>query len=352
VVDVSRATGQGAVLLVTMTAQAWSLIQQGRLEEAHELLTGAIEAGYLAPNLFLSVAVGLSSVVATCQGRYHAALRAGEESVRLAGSADPGLIAGMSGLYYAIPLIETGRARRAREVLLAMSGGGPELQTSRSGYAAAYEVLARAELALRDLPAAEEWARRGEAAVANSDLPGEVAVARRATAAVALARGHTRRAVDVALDAAALADQGGAPIEAGRCRIVGARSLAASGDQARAVVELERVVKDLGRVGAEGYRAEAARELRGLGRRVRRGTASSAAVDDALQGLAEPVRWGTLTRSERAVVALVAEGLSNPEVAERLYVSPHTVKRHLANATAKLGVTSRRELRGLIERNS
>jgi hypothetical protein len=85
------------VLLVTMTAQAWSLIRLGRLAEAEELLAGAIEAGYLAPNLFLSVAVGLSSVVATSRGRYDAAVRAGEESVRLARSADPGLIPGIVG---------------------------------------------------------------------------------------------------------------------------------------------------------------------------------------------------------------------------------------------------------------
>lgn len=54
--------------------------------------------------------------------------------------------------------------------------------------------------------------------------------------------------------------------------------------------------------------------------------------------------WEALTRSERAVVELVAEGLSNPEAAERLYLSRHTVKRHLANAMLKLDITSRREL--------
>ena len=54
--------------------------------------------------------------------------------------------------------------------------------------------------------------------------------------------------------------------------------------------------------------------------------------------------WEALTRSERAVVDVVAEGLSNPEVAERLYLSRHTVKRHLANAMLKLDITSRREL--------
>lgn len=54
--------------------------------------------------------------------------------------------------------------------------------------------------------------------------------------------------------------------------------------------------------------------------------------------------WEALTRSERVVVELVAEGLSNPEVAERLYLSRHTVKRHLANAMGKLGITTRRDL--------
>ena len=54
--------------------------------------------------------------------------------------------------------------------------------------------------------------------------------------------------------------------------------------------------------------------------------------------------WEALTRGERAVVELVAEGLSNPEVAERLFLSRHTVKRHLSNAMVKLGIASRVEL--------
>ncbi|MGH9223151.1 MAG: LuxR C-terminal-related transcriptional regulator, partial [Acidimicrobiales bacterium] len=58
--------------------------------------------------------------------------------------------------------------------------------------------------------------------------------------------------------------------------------------------------------------------------------------------------WDALTRSERAVVELVSEGLSNPEVAERLYLSRHTVKRHLANAMLKLEITSRRELKARV----
>lgn len=54
--------------------------------------------------------------------------------------------------------------------------------------------------------------------------------------------------------------------------------------------------------------------------------------------------WGALTGSEQRVVSLVAQGLSNPEIAERLYVSRRTVETHLAHAFTKLGVGSRVEL--------
>jgi DNA-binding CsgD family transcriptional regulator/tetratricopeptide (TPR) repeat protein len=54
--------------------------------------------------------------------------------------------------------------------------------------------------------------------------------------------------------------------------------------------------------------------------------------------------WAALTTSELAVARLVAEGLTNREVAERLFVSPHTVSSHLRHAFLKLGISSRVEL--------
>ena len=48
-----------------------------------------------------------------------------------------------------------------------------------------------------------------------------------------------------------------------------------------------------------------------------------------------------MTDSELAVVRLVAEGLTNGQVAERLYISPHTVSGHLRHAFEKLGINSR-----------
>lgn len=50
---------------------------------------------------------------------------------------------------------------------------------------------------------------------------------------------------------------------------------------------------------------------------------------------------GSLSASERRVLTLVARGCSNREVAEELYVTVHTVRKHLEHAYRKLGVTNR-----------
>lgn len=81
--------------------------------------------------------------------------------------------------------------------------------------------------------------------------------------------------------------------------------------------------------GAEPLVAQARTELYAAGGRPRR---------TALTGV------DALTTSERRVVALTAEGRTNREVGEALYVTPKTVAMHLSNAYRKLGVTSRHDL--------
>jgi DNA-binding CsgD family transcriptional regulator len=54
--------------------------------------------------------------------------------------------------------------------------------------------------------------------------------------------------------------------------------------------------------------------------------------------------WAALTTAELTVARLVADGLTNREVAERLFLSPHTVNSHLRHVFSKLGITSRVEL--------
>lgn len=54
--------------------------------------------------------------------------------------------------------------------------------------------------------------------------------------------------------------------------------------------------------------------------------------------------WASLTPTEREVVRLVAEGLTNPQIGERLFISRGTVRTHLSHVFIKLGVTSRSQL--------
>jgi DNA-binding NarL/FixJ family response regulator len=62
----------------------------------------------------------------------------------------------------------------------------------------------------------------------------------------------------------------------------------------------------------------------------------SAAVD--LEPLAEP-----LTPRERQILAMMAEGWGNKEIARQLQISEHTVKSHVSSILAKLGASSRTE---------
>jgi DNA-binding NarL/FixJ family response regulator len=66
---------------------------------------------------------------------------------------------------------------------------------------------------------------------------------------------------------------------------------------------------------------------------------------------AETVPGDTLTPQERQIALLVRDGLSNPEVSARLFVSPRTVEWHLSKIFAKLSITSRRQLRDVFPKD-
>ena len=62
--------------------------------------------------------------------------------------------------------------------------------------------------------------------------------------------------------------------------------------------------------------------------------------------------WESLRSSELGIAELVAEGLTNREIAARLFVSPHTVDFHLRQIFRKLSIDSRIELARLVIENT
>ena len=85
-------------------------------------------------------------------------------------------------------------------------------------------------------------------------------------------------------------------------------------------------------------------QLRRAGVRVRRGR-GAADVPTRLRALG-------VTSREMDVVLLIAERLSNLEIADRLYLSPRTVETHVSNLLTKTGTTSRTELVSFVVRGS
>lgn len=74
-----------------------------------------------------------------------------------------------------------------------------------------------------------------------------------------------------------------------------------------------------------------------------RGTLSPEIVQSMIHAAQPPPPGYNLTEREREVLALMVAGLNNSEIAEKLVVSPSTVKSHVSNILAKFGVTSRTE---------
>jgi two-component system, NarL family, response regulator LiaR len=116
------------------------------------------------------------------------------------------------------------------------------------------------------------------------------------------------------------------------------------------------LIKNALEAGAIGYLLKdvSADELVGAIRAAHAGRATLS--PEAAQALVEtsnqpPAPGLTLTEREREVLSLMIEGLNNTQIAGRLTVSPSTIKSHVSNILAKLGVASRTEAVTLALRN-
>jgi len=186
-------------------------------------------------------------------------------------------------------------------------------------------LLVDAALAEGNLDLAEESARRIADLAAATGTGLHRAHRDYAAGKVALASG--RAEASGLLRAAALAfAQAGAPLPACRARLALARSLVGR-DQGLAVTEARSALQAFDRMGATAEADQAAAFLRELG----------------VKGRTGPRNLGLLSRREQEVLSLLAEGLSNAEIAERLVISTKTAGHHVSSILSKVGARSRTE---------
>ena len=205
----------------------------------------------------------------------------------------------------------------------------------RLDVAAVIELLGEAEIALLDSGAATE---RGRALVALGAVNGCHLIIAHGERLL----GHALASTDVSAAcrhlemALAAFVRAGIPYRSAQTRLLLAQVLGrndreVAGAEARAALS---VFEDLG---ANRDADAAAALMRALG------------VKAARTG---PKNAGRLTRREQEVLALLGEGLSNPEIAERLFLSRKTVEHHVARILSKLGLRGRAEAAALVARGA
>jgi DNA-binding CsgD family transcriptional regulator len=195
----------------------------------------------------------------------------------------------------------------------------------RLGSAALLELLVEVEIGLGDADTATARAQR---LVALGEARGSGAIAvrgERALGRALTARGDASAAVDHlerALEGFARLEL---PLETGRARLLLAAALAGA-DRPAAIAEARDALQGFEALGAARDADAAAALLRSLG------------VKAARSG---PKGLDPLTKREREILALLGEGLSNRDIAARLFLSPKTVENHVASVLFKLELTGR-----------
>jgi len=200
-----------------------------------------------------------------------------------------------------------------------------DLAAHRFHLGAALDLLVDAHLARGDPEAAHAAAARLAALAAAADSPRLEALAAAARGRTGATRGEAAAAAQLQAALAAWTRLG-LPFEAARARYDLGRTLAA-GEPQLGIDHLRRALDGFETLGAALEADRAAAALRALGVPARTGA----------KGV------GLLTDRERQVLDLLAAGLSNPEIADRLHVSRKTAAHHVSHILTKLGLRNRTE---------
>jgi DNA-binding CsgD family transcriptional regulator len=310
--------------------RGWILLQRGQLADAGAVLEGAIASSSVDLALAIPDAAGLLALgqVALHTGDEHLTRRCTDiaRATIAAEAYDDGRR--QIAWLLALQALARGDAAKARDELRPAPEESPTvLLPVLARQIGAEPQLVRLALAARDPALADRAVQEAEErARLNPDIAAAVASA-------AHARGLRNEDLDELSTAVAQLDGQSRPLllasaleDLGRAGVGRVRTSQGIDDLGRAL--------ELYQLSGAGWDARRVRgRLRALGVQRR-----SISPERPLNG------WEALTDSELEVARLVATGLTNVRVAERLYVSPHTVSTHLRHIFAKLAVTSRVEL--------
>jgi ATP/maltotriose-dependent transcriptional regulator MalT len=300
----------------------------GNLDEADRDVTRAVEAALDADDMWSErLLLYARSLIDAWLGRADEARRAAKRLVDETGSlgmnkAVPrglsvlGLLALSEGDAEGAARDLAEAARRREEMGIRHPGAEPEL-------ADAVEALALAG----ELDAATDLMERLQRQADEVGSPWPLAAATRARGALLLAKGEAAEAATMLHDTAATFDRLGFRPDAARARLLEGRAILRDGRRSQAAEVLATARDEFAAIGASLWETRAVEELE----RVSPGRGS-----------------GDLTPTEGRIAALVAEGLKNREIAERLFLSVATVEAHLTRIYRKLGIRSRSDLTRLV----
>jgi DNA-binding CsgD family transcriptional regulator len=325
--------GNGVAAVPLLLAEVLTLGLLGRTGEAAEVSDRAeVEARLTRNDQSVQWASWMRAWVLLECGDLDAALRGAEESVALAHRLDQSALVTIGNAVLGSVLLAAGRPEEA-EPLLADYDVEP-------GWVCRWAPrLVEARIALDDFEGAATAADRAAALADGTGLAGAVAAAQRAGSMVLAARGEFAASAELGLSSVAHAESIGAELDAASAHLLAGRALAPS-DKEAAVEHLTEAHRLADRRGSRRTAAEATRELRRLGRRIGVGgprSSSRLGVD-------------ALSTREREIADLVARGLTNREIAARLFLSEKTIESHLSKAFGKLGVSSRAALAAQVTR--
>ena len=343
-IEIARSAGQGRLLLPLMLVKGYPFEIQGRMTEALEVTEAAVEGARLSGNPHnLSWALFELAWAHYYLGNLDEAVDLCEESHRvggrLAGSTMPAASGG-PGWPLASALFERGDLERGFEVVEAIGGGDLEhaIPVERCFY---WEELATVELARSDLDAAARYVDLAEEQAARLGLALPTALARRGRAALLLASEDAAGAAEAAAQSAAELEGLGARLPAAYALMIQGKALAALDRRPEAVAVLRQAEEALDRCRSLRVRDEARRELRKLGARAEvRGPATG-----------EDSGVGSLTKRELEIAELITDRLTNPQIADKLFLSKKTIETHIRNIFVKLGASSRVEVARIVEQD-